>query len=381
LNVQVVSGKDRPSTGRTHCTWRSTVVAGLIGLMLLIAVEQEAQASELLAQWPLDEGSGQVAADASGRGHQARLGRLPVADSNDPAWVPGRLGTALRFAGSQNQFAQIAGATTLTPRAITVEAWVRRLGTPGAWAYVLSNGGQACDFSSFGLYGGAGGGLAFYVSGSGGYVVSPAVAPEAVWDGAWHYAVGTYDGEHVRVYLDGVEVGHGTATGLTIDYSLGSSGGFIGTYRGTCEQPFTGDVDEIVVRDRALSPAEIAALGEDSKRRPLPPQLPPVSGPPAPAPRASPAPAGCFKVRVSPGRVLARRSTRLRIEVRRRGRAAHGVHVTVGGLGVRASARTRRTGRAHVVIRSRRSGRLRVKVRGQPSGCAPAVLTVRPRAG
>ena len=382
--MHVVSGMDRPGTGRAHATWRSTTAAALAGLaFLLVTQAAEAADSDRLARWPMDEGTGQVAADVSGHGHHARLGRSPGADSNDPAWVPGRFGTALRFVGNEDQFAEIGQPATLSPGFVTVEAWIRRLGTPGRWRYVVSNGGQACDFSSFGLYSGAGGGLSFYVSGSGGYVTSPDVAPGEVWDGAWHHAVGTYDGEHVRLYLDGAEVGQGSATQLAIRYRLGSPGAFIGTYRGTCDQPFTGDLDEIAVRARALGAAEIAALPHEAGRRSAPPQLPPVKGPPAVGPsrppaQPAPAPESCFEVRVSPGRVVVRRPTRLRIVVRRRGRAAAGVRVTVAGLGVHASARTRRRGRAHLVVRTRRSGRLRVTVRGQQRGCAVRLLAVRP---
>jgi hypothetical protein len=389
--MHVVSGNDRPDAGRSHATWRSTMVAALAGLTLLLATQAAVAAeSDGLARWPMDEGTGQVAADVSGQGHHAQLGGSAGADPNDPEWVPGRFGTALRFVGVEDQFAEIGQPATLTPGFVTLEAWIRRLGTPGRWRYVFSNGGQGCDFSSFGLYSGAGGGLSFYVAGTGGYVTSPDAAQEHAWDGAWHYAVGTYDGQHVRLYLDGSEVGHGSATGLSIRYGLGSPGAFIGTYRGTCDQPFTGDVDEVAIRGRALSAAEIAALGKDAAARPMPPQLPPVSGAPAvgrsvpadrsPGDRPS-APGSCFKVRVTPGRVVVHRPTRLRISVRRRGRAAAGVRVAVKGLGVRASARTKRRGRAQVVIRSRRSGRLRVTVRGQPRGCAVRLLAVRPKPG
>jgi Concanavalin A-like lectin/glucanases superfamily len=385
--MHVVSGMDRPGTGRSHATWRSTTAAALTGLTLLLAT-QAAVAAETddIARWPMDEGAGQVAADVSGRAHHARLGQHAGADPSDPTWVPGRFGTALRFVSAQDQFAEVDKPGTLAAPRLTVEAWVRRLGSPGQWRYVISNGGQECDFSSFGLYSGTGGGLSFYVSGAAGYVTSPEAVPEGVWDGAWHYAVGTYDGQHVRMYVDGSEVGHGTATGLAIRYGLGSPGAFLGAYRGGCNLPLTGDVDEVAIRDRALGAAEIAALAEGAARRPLPPQLPPVAGAPPTGrsePRGSPPQGGrsCFQLRVTPGRVVVDRRTRLRILVRRHGRAATGVRVTVGGLGVRASARTRRRGRAKVVVRSRRSGRLRVTVRGQPRGCAVRLLAVRPRPG
>jgi Concanavalin A-like lectin/glucanases superfamily len=389
--MNVVSGKDRLGTGRSHATWRSTRVAALAGLTLLLAAQAAVAAeSDRLARWPMDEGTGQVAADVSGQGHHARLGSSPGADPSDPQWVPGRFGTALRFVGTEDQFAEIGQPATLTPAVVSLEAWIRRLGTPGRWRYVVSNGGQACDFSSFGLYSGSGGGLSFYVAGTGGYVTSPDAAQEQAWDGGWHYAVGTYDGQHVRLYLDGSEVGHGSPTTLSIHYGLRSPGAFIGTYRGTCDQPFTGDVDDVAIRDRALGAAEIADLANKAAARPMPPQLPPISAAPATGRSDStdrssrgspPAPGSCFKVRVTPGRFVVRQRTRLRISVRRRGRAAAGVRVTVGGLGVRASTRTKRRGRAQLVVRSRRSGRLRVTVGGQPRGCAVRLLAVRPKPG
>ncbi len=199
------------------------MVAALAGLMLLLATQAAVAAeTDELARWPMDEGTGQVAADVSGQGHHARLGGSPGADPTDPEWVPGRFGTGLRFVGTDDQFAEIGQPATLTPTFVSLEAWVRRLGTPGRWRYVVSNGGQGCDFSSFGLYSGSGGGLSFYVAGTGGYVTSPDAAQEQVWDGGWHYAVGTYDGQHVRLYLDGSELGHGSATALSIRYGLGS---------------------------------------------------------------------------------------------------------------------------------------------------------------
>jgi concanavalin A-like lectin/glucanase superfamily protein len=389
--MHVVSGKDRPGTGRSCATWRSTTAAALAGLTLLLATQAAVAAeSDGLARWPMDEGTGQVAADVSGNGHHARLGRLAGADPSDPGWVPGRSGTALRFVGAQDQFAEIGQPGTLAPGSVTVEAWVRRAGTPGEWRYVISKGSQGCNFSSFALYSGGGGGLSFYVADGGRYVASPEAPQERVWDGGWHYAVGTYDGQHVRLYLDGSEVGSGSPTGLSIDYGLGTPGAFIGTYRGGCDLPFTGDVDEVAIRDRALGAAEIAELARRSGARPIPPQQPPVSGAPATGRSApphdrssepSPAPGSCFAVRVTPGRVVVHRRTRLRVSVRRRGRAAAGVRVTVGGLGVRASARTMRRGRAHLFVRSRRSGRLRVTVGGQPRGCAVRFLVVRPKPG
>jgi len=45
----------------------------------------------LIAYWQLDEGSGDIASDASGSGHDMRLGDAVGSDAADPAWVsPGK---------------------------------------------------------------------------------------------------------------------------------------------------------------------------------------------------------------------------------------------------------------------------------------------------
>jgi hypothetical protein len=345
----------------------------LTATAILAAGPAEAGARELLGQWPLNEGSGQLTADVSGKGHDGRLGASAAPDSHDPDWVPGRFGRGLRFLGEANQYVALAQPATLAPARITVEAWIRRLGTPGRWRYIVSSGGQDCNFASFGLYTGSTNGLAFYVSGGGRYELSPSAAAGAAWDGAWHYAVGTYDGAHVRLYLDGAEVGAGSPTQLAISYGLASREVYLGTYRGSCEIPFTGDVDDVEIHDHALSAGEVAAEAAAAAQRALPPQPAPVAGPPA----GSPGLRSCLSLRVTPRRLMVHRRTRVRVAVRRLGRAMVGKRVVVRGRGLRVSSRTGRRGRARLTVRPKRLGRLRVTVVGQPRRCAPARLKVR----
>jgi hypothetical protein len=331
-------------------------------------------AAELLGDWRFNEGSGQIAQDSSGAGNTGQLGELPVTDASDPTWIPGRLGSGLRFDGASNQFVGISPSTPL-PQRVTVAAWVRRLGTPGRWRYIVSSGGSACAFASFGLYSGFNGGISFYVSDDGGYVTSPVSAPGAVWDGSWHLATGTYDGQRVRLYIDGAPVGSGTPAGLDIFY-VPTEPLRIGTYRGTCDRPFTGDIDDVAIHSRALSDAEVAASALDAKGQSPPRQVPPIAGPPAGRP-----PAGCLTVRVTPGYVVANRRTRLRVAVRRQGRGVANRRVILRGPGLKRTVRTGRRGYARLVVRPRRRGTLRVSVPGQPRRCnARRVLITRPGA-
>jgi len=345
----------------------------LIFSITIVAALAPAAGAAPLARWSLDEGTGQVAFDRSGAGHNGRLGALSGPDAFDPVWTSGRLGTGLRFEGAQRQYVAVAASAALVPARVSVEAWVRRSGTPGEFRYVLASGARACQSAPYGMYSAANGGLAFYVSDDARFVASPRATPTSVWDGGWHHAVGTYDGQAVRLYLDGKQVGAGTTTGLMIASGLAGPGVSIGSYRGTCELPFTGDVDEVAVHSRALSAAEIAGATAKVASRPTPAQVPPVTGPPA-DPRALSR--TCLRIKVAPRRILARQRTVVRLTVRRSKRRAAGVRVTVSGAKLRQRAKTGPAGKARLVIRAPRHGRLNVAAAGQPRRCGRGSIRV-----
>ena len=347
------------------------------GLLLLVAFQAVMTApavAEPLGKWALDEGSGQVVADATSGGHDGVLGELERPDDNDPSWVPGRFGSALRFDADSDLFVSIRNPSALLPAQVTVEAWVRRLGSPGRWRYVLSSGATECLAAPYGLYSGFDGGLAFYISDGEGYALSPEARTGEVWDGGWHYAVGTYDGQRLRLYLDGREVGAGIPTTLTIGYGPAATGVFIGTYHGSCSRPFTGDIDEVAVHAGALTPERIAATSGRAQSTPIPPQWPPVSGPPAI--RNDRGAGGCLTVEARPRRLTARRRTWVRIIVQRGGEPAAGRRVALRGAGVSRTIGTGRKGRARLVVRASRRGRLRLKAIGIPPNCPGKTLRV-----
>src|SRR2546425_705792 len=63
------------------------------------------------------------------------------------------------------------------------------------------------------------GNIRFYIYDGTNRIEAPAPPPAIPWDGNWHMAAGTYDGSTVRLYLDGVEIGAGTAATNNIDYT------------------------------------------------------------------------------------------------------------------------------------------------------------------
>jgi hypothetical protein len=330
-------------------------------------------APNIVAQWTLDEGAGQVASDASGHGSTGQLGASTDPDGADPAWVPGHQGgNALAFDGTS--YVTVPDAGVLEPQRIAVDAWVQRAGSPGRWRYVLSKGSLECNRSAYGLYSGWGGGMAFYVSSASEYSISPEVSAAIVWDGAWHHVIGSYDGDRVRLWIDGSQVGAGTPASDAIAYTSGSRGVYIGTYRGSCVLGFNGAIDDVAVWDDRPAAATTGPVIDPVADTPT--HIAVAGGSAGATPGATKnEPRGCMRVTVSRSTIPVRRKTKLLATVRREGRRVAGVRVVVSGTGVTTtSARTNRKGTTKISVRARKAGRLKVKVRGQTSDCpAPTV--------
>jgi hypothetical protein len=221
-----------------------------------LAPAASAAPSPLSAYWPLNEGRGQTVYDWSGNGNHGTLGSSAGADSNDPSWITGKLFLGLRFAG--DDFVRVPGNPSLETPNVTVAAFVRGSTSPGMNKYIFSKGGLGCAQGSYGLYSGPNNGLMFVIGNQEGFVRSPD-AGTGVWDGKWHLVAGTYDGNTVRVYVDGVQAETGTSSNMVIDYSLEGDGGSIGTFNGDCDLNFRGDLDEVSVWNKALPMSDIYA--------------------------------------------------------------------------------------------------------------------------
>ncbi|MDD5191807.1 MAG: sialate O-acetylesterase [Candidatus Nanoarchaeia archaeon] len=77
--------------------------------------------------------------------------------------------------------------------------------------------------------------------------------------GEWYYLVSTYDGEILKLYVNGVNVGNNETPSGNIDSSLGPL--IIGSSLGQPDMaPFNGTIDDVMIFNRSLSAEEISAL-------------------------------------------------------------------------------------------------------------------------
>jgi hypothetical protein len=149
--------------------------------------------------------------------------------------------------------------------ALTVAAWIN----PVAWPEQASEGSIVAKDATAGVwFPTTPPNVGFTLRGGGAGVISFAVAvggkfPQAVTTatvpvGGWHHVAGTFDGQHITVYIDGSQAATAAAKGVISPAT--------GTNLMVAADPidpqgkFTGAIDEVRLYGRALAAAEIAEL-------------------------------------------------------------------------------------------------------------------------
>ncbi|MGW6003977.1 LamG-like jellyroll fold domain-containing protein [Oerskovia enterophila] len=197
--------------------------------------------------WELDEGAGVLTADSSGWGFQGTL-------TGGTSWVTGKTGKAVRLDGSTGRVSVPDADGLDVSSALTVSAWVRPERTATQYVVKKAVSGSA-DGYELGI---SSAGKPFLrvnqkTSGDTFRANATSVLPT---NGTWVHLAGTYDGQRLRIYVDGVEQGNVAGPGSvgvnTLPLTIGAQPD--GLY------PFQGAVDSVRLSDRALTAAQVAEL-------------------------------------------------------------------------------------------------------------------------
>ncbi|MGV8142086.1 MAG: LamG domain-containing protein [Candidatus Pacearchaeota archaeon] len=193
----------------------------------------------LVAAYTFSEGSGTTTTDASGNGNNGVL-------INGPIWSLGKYDNGLIFDGV-NDYVEVPNSASLNPAQMTISAW---LFDPIAGAGMVVGKGAAGDQYHLRV---SNSNLRFRINGS------PQIELPVTFTPGWHHVAGTYDTTNFKLYYDGVLIGTSpntaaistSTTPLRIGIRFDSSGNIL--------NPFTGEIDEVRIYNRALTAAEVFA--------------------------------------------------------------------------------------------------------------------------
>ena len=203
----------------------------------------------LIACWRFDEADGEPCLDASGNTNNASMEGGQGAGCYH---VEGLFGRALNFSGQH--LLRVPGRPDFSGHSkLSLAAWARPAGFDHYnEIFRKEDGDQRILFS-------------FQESGTvlslglnvGGYVECDAkLDPLEVLDGQWHHCAATFDGQWMRVYLDGRQIGELHRAGPLV--VGGSAPGCIGSAGGG--ECFQGVMDDLRIYGDALTGAEVMAL-------------------------------------------------------------------------------------------------------------------------
>lgn len=198
-----------------------------------------------VSHWRFDEGSGPSAADSAiSIYNNANDGTLTNMDA-DTCWVNGKIKNGLRFDGI-NDHVNCNDDTTLGITAeITIEAWIKTSVNPEDNNQVILSKGTFSSSQAYSLYLNGDDDKIYFCIDDG---VNVSWAMPAGLQDNWHHVLGTFDGNKLRLYYDGLQKAskeHAGSIGTNSrDLCIGA------TSSGTL--PFNGIIDEVLVYDRAL---------------------------------------------------------------------------------------------------------------------------------
>jgi len=205
----------------------------------------------VLGAWLLDEGKGNITADASGNGNDGTL-------MGPPNWVAGQSGNALEFTGSST-YVDCGNAEALNVDVFSVSFWCNIPSTQ-SWNHIISRGQHGASGSP----GSVNWGVMMYDAQE---TILFETFNDTAWTGItaatttgqWHHVVATYDGDTMQLYHDGELSSTTSGIGILLDESrrfligarsdAGSAGGF-----------FNGSIDEVGYFNAILALEDIQAI-------------------------------------------------------------------------------------------------------------------------
>jgi concanavalin A-like lectin/glucanase superfamily protein len=223
---------------------RSTLMAIFMALLPVCSNLAMARQSGPVGYWNFDQAGGQILHDSSGHENHGRI--------HGAKWIESGSGHALKFDGLDD-YVDCGNDTSLDIRGpMTLSAWVR---PTTASAQEPGIAGKYFASYALSLYRG---GCWWYISSGSNQAMAPLSGTNR-----WHQVTGSFDGEWMRLYVNGFEVAKKKSKTTTVNPGKNFLIGHIAPNLEAIDAAghgrgyFQGLVDEVKVYDRALSLQEV----------------------------------------------------------------------------------------------------------------------------
>lgn len=199
-----------------------------------------------------DEGKGEEIRDHSSFGHHAQM-------VGNTEWVDGKSGKAVQITGESTDCVVVPAADSLKIQGqITLMAWIKSPGSLGSGDQWIDknchNGGEHNSYG-IGVFG-DGTEINFFL-GSGASRPTLEVNQTPALE-EWQHVTGTYDGEEMKIYLNG-EMLEGTLSDGSSGFDFQGTNDSdlrIGCAKDRAQYTFNGAIDEVIIYRRALDEEE-----------------------------------------------------------------------------------------------------------------------------
>lgn len=198
--------------------------------------------SSAVLQLYFNEGSGAVAHDASTNGNDGSV--------NGASWTSNAGIGVTDCLSFSDDYVEVPNSNSLNPNQVSIVAWVNPFTTQNARRIVSKSGGATNQYQTY-IYDGY---YHFDIKTNNGDFGITSNCQAQTW--AWSLFAATYDGSMMRMYVNGVLVASGSASGNVISYNQPV---YVGMWGGG-GQYFQGLIDEPYVFNRGLTQKEVKQI-------------------------------------------------------------------------------------------------------------------------
>jgi prepilin-type N-terminal cleavage/methylation domain-containing protein len=220
----------------------------------------------LVGYWNFDESSGSSTIDRSGNGNIGTWAGTAIG-TNGTYYAGGKVGSGSGIFDGATTWVGMPSSTSLQVTNVTVSAWVNVSSASFASIHFIDGFGNT---GVVGYWIAVNSPNKFEGSVGNGTTESQLASTGSLSPNTWSYVAMTFDGTTQTLYINGVVdststsvsgnlAGYGTLSGAGSGFDIGNIVGLSGT------RYLSGQVDDVRVYNRALSPAEIKALYNTEK--------------------------------------------------------------------------------------------------------------------